>query len=65
MILIMEAFFLYVIVFLLCMSICSLLRECILFVRCFIRTEEYILSTKRMIALWASISYIITFIAFI
>ena len=60
----MEVFFLYILVFLLCMSICGMLRECISFIRCFIRTEEYKLTDLRMITLWVSISYIITFIVF-
>lgn len=60
----MEVFFSYILVFLLCMSICGMLRECISFIRCFIRTEEYKLTDLRMITLWVSISYIITFIVF-
>ena len=61
----MEVFFSYILVFLLCMSICGILRECISFIRCFIKTEEYKLTDLRMITLWVSISYIITFIVFV
>lgn len=61
----MEAFFSYVIVFVLCMAICAFLREGITLARCFMKTEPYTLSDSRMITLWLSISYIITFIAFI
>lgn len=60
----MEVFFSYILVFILCMSICGILRECISLVRCYIRTEEYTLPTWRMGILWGAISYIITFIIF-
>lgn len=60
----MEVFFSYILVFLLCMSICGVLREAISFLRCFLKTEEYVLTNPRMVTLWVSISYIITFIVF-
>lgn len=58
----MEVFLTFILVFLLCMSVCGVLRECISFVRCFLKTEEYVLTNPRMVTLWVSISYIITFI---
>ena len=59
----MELFFFsFILVFLFCMSICGVLRECITFMRCYVKTEEYTLSNPRMVTLWATISYIITFI---
>lgn len=61
----MEVFFTYILVFILCMSICSILRECISLARCYMRTEEYTLTNWRMGMLWGAISYIITFIVFV
>lgn len=60
----MEVFFSYILCFILCMSVCSILREVFSLVRCFMREEEYTISNTRMALAWGAISYIITFIVF-
>lgn len=64
MILMMEVFFSYFLVFMLCMSICSVLRDILDLIRCYIKTEEFNLSDTRVTMLWCAVSYIITFIVF-
>jgi hypothetical protein len=51
-----------VIVFVLCFSVLNVIREINTFYVCYKRLETYNISNKRMIGLWASISYILTII---
>ena len=60
----MEVFFSYILCFILCMSVCSIVREAFTLVRCYMRTEEYTITDARMALVWCAISYIITFIVF-
>jgi len=64
MILMMEVFFSYFLVFMLCMSICSVLRDILDLIRYYIKTEEFNISDTRVAMLWCAVSYIITFIVF-
>lgn len=48
--------------FFLVMSLLFMLREIFCFVNCFIVVKRYDISNIRLLLLWASISYIITFL---
>jgi hypothetical protein len=51
-----------IIIFTLCFCSLNLLREIYTFYQCFSKMETYNVSDKRMIGLWASISFILTII---
>lgn len=56
----MELLIFNISVFLLCLAVLNVLREGMVFYRCYRNTEPYEAGTKRMLWLWASISFIIT-----
>lgn len=58
----MEVFFSYILIFLMCMSVCTVLNETFSLFRCYIKTEEYKVTDKRKLLVWSALSYIITFI---
>lgn len=46
------------------MSVFAVLREVIAFSRCYANEEEYGITDLRMLLLWSSASYIITYVIF-
>lgn len=51
-----------IVVFVLCFAIFDVIREIMAFVQCYRKLEVYKINNKRMLWLWASISFIVTII---
>lgn len=58
----MEIIITKIVIFILCFAILNILREIGKFVQCYNKLTEYDITTKRMLWLWASISFIMTII---
>jgi len=58
----MEIFITRLIVFILCFACMDIIREFYSFIQCFIKVTPYKITNTRMIALWLSLSYVITII---
>jgi hypothetical protein len=58
----MELLLTKIIIFAMCFCILNLIREAYTFYQCFSKMEEYKISNGRMLALWVSISFILTII---